>query len=661
MRSKGITLAILCLLVLAAATRAHAAVKDFATYLPQNTLVYFEIDNDPAKIKDMNQSASGRMGADPRYVKLLEDSMVQYEVLLAEAGFSLKEMGITAKDLLGVQQGGIAGAFWLEIGTMSGGDGSPYPFPRGALFFDLSTSASRAMWTKINAIAGQLAAKGKLIPGEETIAGIKARVFGVKDTHVEGEVKITFLQKDDIGIIALTPETMKALLVCGARSGDNLAKSENYRKSVGKLSDKRLTTIYFNIECFVDTMVKMAGERLPEPIQQKLFNVLKIDTLRSLAIGSWADKNGEYLDSFLYCPGMKCPLLQPFTGTAEHFKLIEGVSKYATGFVAMHIEPAETCKMIQNTFKQAVGEDVFNHYMQQLAAQESEIGFSVEKDLIASLGNEVLFAMPSLSLDLGGIASIMAVEVKDRAKVEKVIQAAIKGINALIQKHDTNGLGLELEFAKKTVGKYTIYYTLLGGAYCFMDKYLIIGSNADRIEQFIDAMNGKHPSITDKDEYKKARRVLGNDNNMFGYMNMEHLYRLMGLMYYLQDMFMSAATCLPRELDEARPLQPEEWPEDEEGWEEGDEKMPEEPDRPVEPKSEEGNPVAPNYDEEGCPKDERFEDDCGPCDPSPKMKAIGKLHAISRRMVLLASEYFKTGFFALKPEKDGLRLRMFTQ
>ena len=74
-----------------------------------------------------------------------------------------------------------------------------------------------------------------------------------------------------------------------------------------------------------------------------------------------------------------------------------------------------------------------------------------------------------------------------------------------------------------------------------------------------------------------------------------------------------------------------------------------------------------DYDEDGCPEDEEFdyddprpEDDCEPCQPDPKMKAVARLHAISRRMMMLASEYVKASFFALKPEKDGLRLRTYT-
>ena len=38
------------------------------------------------------------------------------------------------------------------------------------------------------------------------------------------------------------------------------------------------------------------------------------------------------------------------------------------------------------------------------------------------------------------------------------------------------------------------------------------------------------------------------------------------------------------------------------------------------------------------------------------MQVVARLHAISREMLMIAAEYQQAAFFALKPEKDGLRM-----
>ncbi len=659
MNRKQLTLAVVCLLVLGVGTvRAGAAVKDFASYVPKDTMIYVEIDNDPVKIKAMKKSVASRLNNDPRCVKLLEEALEQYDVIMSGMGCSLKEAGISAKDIVNLEEGGIALAFWVATKTMPSGAQSPYPFPQAAILFDLSTPASKTAWEKTNALLDGFVKKGTFTPSEQTIEGLKARVLALKDAHTEEMVKPTLLQKGDVGILALTPDVMKSILVCMNNGGKgSLAKVENYSKTIGKISDKRLTTAFFNIELFTNMMVSMAGEHIPEEAHQIMFNVLKIDNIRSIGFGSWADSTGSHIDAFMYCPGMQSPLLQPFTSTTEKFALVEGVSKYATGFVAMSIDPVASYKMLQNVVKQSVGEEMFKALMDQLAEQEKQMGFSIENDLIAGLGNEVLFSMPSLSIDVAVPAFVMAVEVKDRAKIEKVLNIAIAGINSLIEQHNTTGMNLKIKFAEKKIGKDTIYYNVIGGAYCFKGKYLIVGSSADRIEQFIDSMNGDNPSITDKAEYKKAMRVLGGKNNMFGYMNMEHLYRLMGLMHYLQGFVEKMKE------NDKRPemMQPGAWPEEgdeewDEAWpEEGDEEwdeedMPEEPGEPEAP----AQPSNPAGADDGDSKDEP--------EPHPGdaiEKAVARLGEINQDVMAITAEYMKACFFVLRPEKDGLRLQTY--
>ena len=565
--------AVVLVIGLALAAEALASVRDFARLVPEDTLLYADMLYNKRALKHLQASPGYKMMQDERVKAIMEEWYKMTDNLYEEAGIPMKEMGLSLRDTENFQEGGYAIAVGLgmqPVGNMM------MPSPKMVILFDLSSEKMKKIWDKAGGVMDVLAKAGKVSLIERDIEGAKVRTYqlnpaGGLPPQMVAMVMPSFYDDGKIGIIGLTPDALAGCLkIINADGKGSLAENKLYKSTVAKLSKKRMSTLFFNMKAVISLM---AAAPVPPKERKIIFETLGLGYIESLGMGSWSDKDGSHSEIFIHSPDLKCPLMHPFTCARSRFELTKGVSKYSASFMSMSFDAPDICELVKGIVKDIVGEKQFESNMKKLEKVEKKIGFSIEDDLLKSLGHEVLFANPSMALDIGGVPSVfpvvVAVEVKDRAKIEKIIAILTEKTGA--------------EFARKEVGRVTVFYHPVA-AYCFSGRYLIIGNSPTRVEQFLDTMAGKNLSIEKTDAYRTAMKSLKGKKSVLAYMSLEQTLRMIsGLLFIAEhsEQFQMFGISPPfgasrREMPRRYPV-PEDYEEDDmeddEGWEPPDEEF----------------------------------------------------------------------------------------
>ncbi|MFH1550051.1 MAG: DUF3352 domain-containing protein, partial [Planctomycetota bacterium] len=497
MKKQGLMGAVVLVVSLVLAAEALAGVRDFARLVPEDTILYADMVYSERALQHLHASPGYKMMQDERVKAIMEEMYKMTDGLYEKTGIPMKEMGLSLRDMENFQEGGYAIAVGLgmqPVGNMM------MPSPKMVILFDLSSKKMKNVWDKAGGVMNVLAKAGKVSLTEREVEGAKVKAYQLNPAggfppQMAALIMPSFCDDGKIGIIGLNPDSLAGCLkVINADGKGSLAGNKLYKNTVAKLSNKRIKTLFFNMKAVVSLM---AAAPVPPKAKKIVFETLGLGYIESLGVGSWDDKDGSHSEIFIHSPDLKCPLMHPFTCARSRFALTKGVSKYSASFVSMSFDAPDICELVKGIVKDIVGEKQFERNMKKLEKMEKKIGFSIMDDLMKNLGHEVLFAKSSISLDIGSMPSVFpvvaAVEVKDRAKIEKIIAILTEKTGA--------------EFARKEVGRVTVFYHPVG-AYCFSGKYLIIGNSPTRVEQFLDTMAGKNLSIEKTDAYRKAMKSL---------------------------------------------------------------------------------------------------------------------------------------------------------
>ena len=173
-----------------------------------------------------------------------------------------------------------------------------------------------------------------------------------------------------------------------------------------------------------------------------------------------------------------------------------GFEKYVpvdyTGFIRLSAGNfAEVYKELRATIKHVIEAAWFLEDLdEELARLEKDLGFSIGKDLLPTLGGNIGYAIKAPRV--AGFPEMAAfVEVRDREKLEKLISSIIPD---------------EIAFAKTRYKNVTIHTTtvqVVQPSYAFVGDYLVATPSPAVLRDIIDTgLNGK--SILTKEDYRKV-------------------------------------------------------------------------------------------------------------------------------------------------------------
>ncbi len=660
MKKQGLMGAVVLVVGLALGAQALAGVKDFARLVPEDTILYAEAVYDEAALKQMHASPGYKMVQDERVKAIMEEMYKLTDELYEKIGIPMKEMGLSLRDTENFQEGGYAIAAGMGVQPVGN---TMTPSPKIVFIFDLSSKKMKKVWDKVDGVMATLVKQDKVKLSEHEVEGVKVRVYQLTPpggaAPAAGKMIVpSFYTDGKIGVFGLNLDSLAGCLkVINARGKGSLADSKLYKDTIAKLSNKRTETVFFNTKA----VVAMAAAMAPIPPKEKkiVFETLGLSHIESIGIGSWADENGAYSDLFIHSPALKCPLFKPFIHAKSDFALVKGVSKYAPAFMAMSFDAPETYDLLMGLVKEIAGEEKFKKIMEDFERGEEKLGFNVKDDLLKSLGHEVVFTMPSISLDLGSIPSvfpgIVAIEVKDQAKIEKIIGILLKKAAA--------------KLSQKKIGDTTVFYHPVG-AYCFSGKHLIIGNSPTQVERFLDTMAGKNLNIEKTDAYKKAMKALNGKKSVLAYMSLEQTIRMIsGILFIVEhsDKFRMFGIRPPfdRRPPTSRREPPHRYP------------VPEDPERAEPAPEPEPEPEGPEGEHDGSGAEPpRAQDDMEDVEeweppdedsefgvPSGRMGMFGpppevkKMMTLLGRLIAIIPEYSTACYVAVVPDSDGLIIK----
>ncbi len=597
-----LTAVITCLAV----SEAAMAVKDFAGHVPGDCLFYYGFPYSQEYATLIKKSTAYKFSQNEEVMKLMKEMFESIPMELDEAEEIFAKSGLTWKDLFAFQLGGCALAVDVKMVQMKmpedmkgedwpgkeepvkeAPDGMEMPMvPKVdvVLYFDGSNGEVKAVQGKIIKLLDTLC-EGK----EPALKKKSLKIAGTDTAFYEptepppppAPEGILVFEKGDLTVLTTSKAFAAKIIECINGNGKNsLAKNELYNKTIAKLGDKRMTTMFFNMKETLSRFGKMMEE---DKDAKTALKVIQLESLQAIGGSGWVDENGSVSQFYMYCPDGKFALLKPFQHGRAKFGTLGSVGKNALGFISVSLKPTELYDEFFTVLK-AADADAYKEALEGLEASEKELGIKIKDELLAALGGEVTLVMTSAKLQLEvkelPVPLAVIIELKDKDKFEKVYKAICKSkeIEPKIQKYGEKKHEIQV---------------LPKGAICITGKHCIVANCARTLEGVLDTMDGEGGKIVDTDHYKKAMKMLGGEPSVLFFLNSKEYGKLVENMMQLMQSMMQPPMPMPDMPDDTEDEWEEEVPtgfdkdgtidDEEEGLEEEEweeEEMPEVPEMP---------------------------------------------------------------------------------
>jgi hypothetical protein len=237
---------------------------------------------------------------------------------------------------------------------------------------------------------------------------------------------------------------------------------------------------YVNTKELVATITRSAGRF--GPMVQKVVGLLGFDNVDMIASVSGLSDTDVITKSLIATDGKPRGLLNLVSDKALEGKDLAAVPRDATFAYVTRFDAAKTYKQVLDMvadFNPRFAEMA----QEQLAEAEKRLGFAILGDLLEPLGDVCsIYSSPSEGgLLVSGVNLVIG--VKDRAKLDRVHQIALKALRA--QANEEEGLE-EVKFGGQTI--YVLdfgRYIPLAPAWCLTDKELIVSLYPQTIKAFL--------------------------------------------------------------------------------------------------------------------------------------------------------------------------------
>lgn len=162
----------------------------------------------------------------------------------------------------------------------------------------------------------------------------------------------------------------------------------------------------------------------------------------------------------------------------------------------------------------------------QVGAIETQLGFSLKKDLLPALGNEVAFMLNSVSIGAGtlsGVDAALVIKIRNQESMKRVLSGIEKFVSALTQPESGSNTskspaaGMKSESADGVTIKYIELPVAPGFSPGFAvdGDYLIIGTQKNSMRNMIRVKAGKANGLTSSEVYKALGPNVTTTGNTF--------------------------------------------------------------------------------------------------------------------------------------------------
>ena len=507
LRIAGVLSIVFFLCAAALSARAHA--RDLAEYVPADTVIYVQWDFSADIEARYRKSSLYKFLQEEKVKNFLEKAMKQTDLSTLED----EDSPVTLEEAMKLTHSRVA--LWVSDikkikhrGTDEEHGGAEYTEekPVGGVIAEFADDEAKKVVDKLLKFTEEENAKDKNI---EEYKGVKIDHYKFEDG---GDVEeMAYFTLDDKYVMTFSlDEAKKIIRIAKGEGAESLARSTLYKDTLKNLGKDRIITAFLNMSRLFKIYEKEMFNHDEEG--QKAFEFLQLNDLKALGVAAIATKEQISLELYLHTPATQSPLFTLLRNGSAGFKSLELVKDDALMAFAMTIKPMEFWKTCMNMVK-STNEETHKDMMEELKDEEEKMGMSLEKDLLAHLGGEVVVIIPDADIDLMSpmpVGVVLAVRIKDKVAVEKFVKAAMAAKDMKVEEKGYRG--------------YKIYDIDDDILFCFTEKYWLVGSNEDAVKEIIKTLKGDRALLTNSEKFRKARANFKGDMTALGYVDLARFF-----------------------------------------------------------------------------------------------------------------------------------------
>lgn len=350
----------------------------------------------------------------------------------------------------------------------------------------------------------------------------------VKRLSAQDDQEIFYVLTDDLFLVSNEADEIKALVDRSkGKSEGTISKDAKFKKTSTGLGAEGNVFVFVNNKLAMDIQPSQPGmEKMKEAITKLSpadYQGSAIDiNPKDISARSYALLNDSAFAKVVKAnPGDKAPGVLAFVPEKP-------IMAFATTFI--------DAPLFFGTIKDIAESAGADGVDEKLKMADDQVGFSIQDDLVAGLGNEMGLCVNGVKVSqMPQVDAALIFKVKDKAKIAKVIA----GIEKTVAKLPLGGGGDD-EDAKpakksgsplktKTVGKVSVKYVDIPGvaaynpAWALEGDYWIIATNLASISKVLDVKAGTANGLADGEALKKLGGKVTTKGNAFQYIAFEEI------------------------------------------------------------------------------------------------------------------------------------------
>lgn len=374
--------------------------------------------------------------------------------------------------------------------------------------------------------------------------------------------EVYFTQLENILVVGIgdtLPSIQKTIDISKGSSKESLASSENYKKLISLIGNKKeLAGLFYldfsKMKKYFQTLTLPGPEGTPQQVTTGM------ETINY--IGGWTEiKDGLITKLYIYpntealTPEMK----KMWQAQSQNPATLRFIPEKVLLYVASStLDLTSIWNLWQENLKRQAPEQA-QSILDNIANFEKEWAIDIETDILPLVGNEIAFVFSDINTE--GFIPIpklgLALKVTDKQKADTLIANIIKKNNEkatleaskiaetakpetppvegevkeeAVPETPTAPVRFQINLAEEQyegqpikVVQLPLVGTGLAPGYTYIDDFLVIGATTKTLQEMIDVKKGKIKPLIQDPMYQKLSGILPEKNNQLSFINMERL------------------------------------------------------------------------------------------------------------------------------------------
>ncbi len=309
----------------------------------------------------------------------------------------------------------------------------------------------------------------------------------VKSVALPGGPPIYYTFLGNRAILASTDADLRAAVDLARGTAPSLADAPAFKKVMAETGGRgAMLSAYVNSELVLNLLKVVLT-----PQQSGVLRSLGLYDIKAIGLSSRFADGGIVVSLYLPAPGQRTGLL-PAAGRPVDLSLLDWVPRNATAMSLFRLDARHLYAVILSCIEQ-MDPDQHREILAEVADLEQQAGFSIRDDLLASLGDQVMWFLAPRE-------SILVVEVNDRDGFDSCMQSV------------AGALGAEnVELNRMQYGGTTIHHLDVRGfpvvfspSYAHYGQFAVFGLFPQSLKRFLTRMQRGGPSIRDSEDFRRA-------------------------------------------------------------------------------------------------------------------------------------------------------------